>query len=511
MSANSTRRGFLRSAAAMPLIASAAAPSRFALGADSRTLTIAYHTALPGLDPTRDAQTSNPAVQSIYKSIFDPYIDQNPDLSLRPGILTKWGWGAERRSIVLTMRRGAVWHDGTPVTPADLVWSLERAADPKTGNPMGFVWKKLGAARINGDTVTVELKEPEPAMLKWLAFLTAYILPRKAFTQAGPERWDERPVGSGPYRVEKFERNGYIRLKAFPQYWGPKPAFETVIFKFVPDPATRVAEVESGSSDLTLEMPFEEFDRLRAKPGLVGVTTPVSDVGLLLLSNKAPLLDRNVRLAVAHAIDKKTLIDKLLRGYGTPLDTLQAPQYEAYDASIKVGFDPDKAKALLARSGYSPANPVRMKIQTTRGYKAKDYEIVQAVAGMWRKVGIEADIEVVEIARHFELQLRGELPPAAFYHWGNAIGDPSTSTGASMVGPFATWRTPEVESRVLPLLAEMDEPKRIAGYKAVDRYLAEEGIALPLLQYVQPVVHRKGLEFTPHVAGTVLPQNVRPV
>ena len=365
-----TRRGFLRTAAALPLLGSAIAHAQ-----DARTLTIAYHTALPGLDPTRNAQTSNPAVQSIYKAIFDTYVDQNPDLSLKPGIVTKWGWGADRRSIVLTLRRGALWHDGTPVTPEDLVWSLERAADPKTGNPMHFVWKKLGRTRIDGDTVTVELKEPEPAILKWLCFLTAYILPRKAFTEAGPEGWDDKPIGSGPYRVEKFERNGYIRLKAFPQYWGPKPAFETVIFKFVPDPATRVAEVESGSSDLTLEVPFEEFDRLRALPNLVGVTTPVSDVGLLLLSNKAPLLDRNVRLAVSHAIDKKTLIDKLLRGYGTPLDTLQAPQYAAYDSSIKVGYDPEKAKALLAASGYSTTKPVRMKVQTTRGYKAKDYEM----------------------------------------------------------------------------------------------------------------------------------------
>lgn len=411
------RRGFLRTAAALPLLGSTIAHAQ-----DSSTLTIAYHTALPGLDPTRNAQTSNPAVQSIYKAIFDPYIDQNPDLSLKPGILTKWGWAADRRGIVLTMRRGAVWHDGSPVMPEDLVWSLERAADPKTGNPMNFVWKKLGRARIDGDTVTVELKEPEPAMLKWMAFLTAYILPRRAFTEAGPDGWDDKPIGSGPYRVEKF--------------------------------------------------------------------------------------DRTVRLAVSHAIDKKTLIDKLLRGYGMPLDTLQAPQYAAYDASIKVGYDPEKAKALLARSGYSTANPVRMKVQTTRGYKAKDYEMVQAVVGMWRKVGIEADIEVVEIARHFELQLRGELPPAAFHHWGNAIGDPSTSTGASMVGPFATWRTADVESRVLPLLTETDEGKRIAGYRAVDRFLAEEGIALPLLQYVQPVVHRRGLEFTPHVAGVVLPHNV---
>ena len=233
---------------------------------------------------------------------------------------------------------------------------------------------------------------------------------------------------------------------------------------------------------------------------------------MIFISNKEPMLDENVRLAMIHAVDKKAIVDKLLLGYGVPIDTLQAPQYAAFDKRITVKYDPNAAKALLAKSGYSTAKPVKFTIQTTRGYKPKDYEMIQAIVGMWRKVGIEANIETYEIAKHFELRARHELAPAAFYNWGNAIGDPATSTGFSMFShsPHSAWRTEDVDKLIGPLWGEKDEAKRIAGYQVADRYIAEHGLVLPLLQYVQPVVYRKGLKFTPHIAGFVLPQNVAP-
>lgn len=509
-----SRRRFLQASGATALSATSIAgllQGGFAHAQSGGTLTIAYNTALPSLDPTNSAKTSSPAVQSIFKAIFDPYIGQNPDLSFGPGALTKWGWNKEKSAIELTLRKGMLWHDGSPVTTRDLAWSLERAGDEKNGNPMQFMWRKLGGFRVRGDTVTVQVKEFEPALLKWLGFLTAYIMPEKAFTASGGGAgWDAKPVGSGPYRVEKFERDAYIRLKAFPGYWGPKPAFETVVFKFVPDPASRIAEIESGKSDMTLEVPYEEYDRLIAKPGLTGVAYPMSDIAILFITDREPMLDRNVRLAAAHAIDKKALVDKLMRGYGRPLDTLQAPEYAAYDPSIRVKYDPELARQLLAKSGFSPSKPVRFTVQTTRGYKPKDYESVAAIAAMWKKVGIEADIEVLDVAKHFDLQLQHALAPVSFYNWGNSIGDPSTSTGFAFIGPFAVWRSPDVEKMVGPLFVERDEGKRIAGYKAVDRYLAEQGYVIPLLQYYQPVVHKKSITFTPHGAGTIAPQSIRP-
>ena len=222
------------------------------------------------------------------------------------------------------------------------------------------------------------------------------------------------------------------------------------------------------------------------------------------------MLDRNVRLAAHHAIDKNAIVEALLRGYGVPIDTLQAPEYAAFDSSITVAYDPAKAEELLKASGFSKDNPVRFKLQTTRGFKPKDYEMIQAIVGMWRKVGIEAEIEVYEIAKHYELRAADQLAPAAFYNWGNSIGDPSTSTGFAMFGPspHSVWDGKDMIDMIGPLWGEKDEAKRIDGYKAVDRYIAENGLVIPLLQYVQPIVHKASLTVVPHVSGALQPHRI---
>ena len=505
-----TRRAALKLAGAGALALPAMPFVSRSASADGKTLTIAYNVNLPSWDPTVGPSAVNPTIQSFYKSVFDQYIDQNADLSFKPGLLTKWGWNDDKSKIMLQLRDGAFWHDGSPVTAEDVVWSLERAGDPKSGNPIQFVWGKIGNFKIDGNTITADVKEFEPALFKWMAFLTGYVLPKKAYMAAGAEGFEKKPIGSGPYMVDHFEANSFVRLKTFPQYWGPKPAFDTVVFKFVTVSTSRVAEVESGSSDLTLEIPYEEYDRLKAKPGLAGVTTPVSDIAMIFITNVAPMLDKNVRLGLIHAVDKQLIVKKLLRGYGVPIDTLEAPQYAAFDPGIKVAHDANLAKSLLAKAGFSPNNPVRFTIQTTRGFKAKDYEMIQAIVGMWRQVGAEATIETYEIAKHYELRAQHRLAPAAFYNWGNSIGDPSTSTGFAMFGPspHSAWKTADLDARIAPLWGEKDEAKRIAGYKAVDAYIAEEGLVLPLLQYVQPIIHRDTIKVAPQVSGYLLPQLV---
>ena len=110
----------------------------------SDKLTIAFNVNLPSFDPTVGPSAVNPTIQAIYRAIFDQYVGQNPDLSFAPGLLTKWGWNDDKTKVWMDVREGVVWHDGSPLTPDDVVWSLERAGDPKTGNPIQFVW---GASR----------------------------------------------------------------------------------------------------------------------------------------------------------------------------------------------------------------------------------------------------------------------------------------------------------------------------------------------------------------------------
>ena len=485
--------------------------SRQARAAIGDTLTIAYHVAPPSWDPTVGPSSVNPGLQSIYKSVFDQYIEQNPDLSFGPGILTEWGWNEDRTKVSMTVRDGVKWHDGKALTAEDVVWNLKRVADPETGNVVQVVWASLDNFQVDGNRITADVKQYVPDLFKWMAFLTGYLLPPQYYEEVGAEGFEKKPIGSGPYMVDRYEPNAFLRLKRNPDYWGGEPAFENVIFKFVTDPSSRVAEIESGGSDLTLEVPFEEFDRLKAKDGLVGVATPVSDVALIFFNDTGPMEDANVRKALVHAVNKKAIVDRLLRGYGVPLDTLEAPEYDAYDPDIKVPYDPELAKTLLAESGYSKENPVRFKIQATRGYRPKDYEIVQAVVGMWRKVGVEAEIEVYEIAKHFELRAQDKLDPAAFYVWGNASGDPNNSTGFAMFGPspHSVWDTEDLDGMLAPVMfGEKDDEKRMAGWNKALRYIAENAYVLPLLQYVQPVVHRAELGFTPYTANFVLPHKI---
>ena len=509
------RRDALRLGAVSAIAASpiGAVLSRHAYAAASDTLTIAYNVSLPSWDPTSGPSSVNPTLQSVWKAVFDQYIDQKSDLSFAPGLLTKWGWNADKTKVDMEVREGAFWHDGKPVTAEDVVWNLKRAADPKTGNPVGgLIWGSIENVKADGRRITADVKQYVADLFKWMAFLTGYVLPPHHYDKVGAEGFEKQPIGSGPYMVQEFVRGSFVKLRAFDKYWGPKPAFKEVTIKFVTDPSARVAEIESGSSDLTLALPFEEYDRLRAKPGLAGVTTPVSDIAMIFINDVEPMLDANVRMAAVHAIDKAVIVKRLLRGYGVALDTLQTPQYAAFDASIKVKHDIALARALLAKSGFGPDKPVRFKIQTTKGYLPKDYETVQAIVGMWRKVGIEAEVEVYEIAKHYELRTQDKLAPMAFYNWGDAIGDPNDSTGFAMFGPspHSAWKSKDLDAMIGPLWGEKDEAKRIAGWKNVDRYVAANALVLPLYQQVQPVIFKKSLKFKPHVAGFVLPQAVTP-
>ncbi|MBC7285081.1 ABC transporter substrate-binding protein [Hoeflea sp.] len=503
-----TRRTVLKGTTAALAIAAFAGPS-FAQAIDE--LVIAYNVNLPSWDPTVGPSAVNPTIQGIYQSVFDQFILQQPDLSPAPGLLTEWGWNDDKTKVTMTVREGVTWHDGSPFTAEDVAWSLTRAADEATGNPIQFIWSTLANIKAEGNVVTADVARFEPTIFKWMYFLTGYVLPKAYYEKVGAEGFEAAPIGTGPYMVDKFERNAFVRLKANPNYWGGKPDFETVTIKFVTDAASRVAEIESGNSHVTLEMPYEEYDRLKGGDKIAGTATPISDIGMIFLNDIDAMLDPNVRMAAAMSIDKQLIIDRLLSGYGVAIDTLQTPEYEAYDASIKVPYDPEKAKELLAASGFSPENPVKFKIQTTRGFKPKDYEMVQAIVGLWRKIGIEAEIEVYEIAKHYELRAADQLAPAAFYNWGNSVGDPTTSTGFAMFGPspHSVWDGQDLIDMIGPLWGEADEGKRIEGWKAVDKYIAENALVIPLLQYVQPILHASSVSVTPHASGALLPHLIK--
>ena len=244
MQSRFTRRsalGVMGAAATLPLIGR---PFQ-ALAADPSTVTIAYNVNLPSFDPTVGASAVNPTIQALYQSIFDPYIAQNPDLTFKPGLLTKWGWSDDKKQIQMEVREGATWHNGDPVTAEDVVWSLERAGKPKDrqSDPVHLVEDRQLQDRRQQDHRRRARSSSRPSSSGW-ASSPATSCPRNTTRASAPEGFEKKPIGSGPYMVDEFQQNAFLRLKANAKYWGGKPAFDTVIFKFVPDATSRVAEVE---------------------------------------------------------------------------------------------------------------------------------------------------------------------------------------------------------------------------------------------------------------------------
>ncbi|HEY5607153.1 MAG TPA: ABC transporter substrate-binding protein [Alphaproteobacteria bacterium] len=509
-----TRRQIIRAAGAsaltLPSLNTLLWPRR-ARAAIGDTLTIAYNAAPAGWDPNTGPQTTSPGNQSIYRSIFDPYVTQRADLTLGPGVCEEFGWNADKSSIRFKLREGVKWQDGRVMTPEDIAWNLERLTDPKGGGPLQSIFASIKNLKVAGRDITFDVTPWRANMLERMSFLGIYLIPPHYYKQVGKDGFEKKPMGSGPYVFDHYERGSFLRLKAFKDYWGGAPPFETVIFKFVTDASSRVAEVERGTSDITLDVPYEEYDRLRAKPGLAGDCSPISDIAMVFINNEGAFADANVRKAAVHAVDKRTIVERLHRGYATPIDTLLAPQYGAYDPSIKTTYDPKLAAELLAKSGYSREKPIELTFQTTRGYKPKDYETVQAITEMWRRVGIKANIEVYEIAKHFELRAAHKLAPAAFYNWGNSTADPESSLGSALFtnSPHSSWKGKDLDERLIPLFTEKDTAKRFAGYKALNRYVAENAYVLPLFQFYLPVVYKAELGFKPHAAGYLLPFTMR--
>ncbi len=218
-----------------------------------------------------------------------------------------------------------------------------------------------------------------------------------------------------------------------------------------------------------------------------------------------------MRLAAHHAIDKKALSQAFYGGAAVPLSVVAPPDTPGYVRRLLLRLTIlEAAKKLLAASGYSTAKPAKIKLATTNGQFPGDYDMARAIVQMWKKVGIDADIEIVEYSKYFELNRGNKLPEATLYSWDNATGDPEMFTGYLLNPhlPFSAWKEKEIGDDVAALFAIADYDKRIAGYKEINKKAVEYGAIIPLLQSVITVVRKKDINFVHYKNGWILADTI---
>jgi len=319
------------------------------------------------------------------------------------------------------------------------------------------------------------------------------------------------PLGTGPYKLVDYQLNARTVLERNDSYWGPKPAIKRVTFEIIKDPSARVAAVQSGQVDLTINVPVREVKRLESDPNLAGEINPITRVILLHCRNDQGFADQNVRLAAHHAIDKAALSKAFYGGAAVPLSVPTTPGTPGDLPDFKFAYDPEESKKLLAKSGYSADKPAKITFGSTNGHFPSDYDIARAIVAMLKKVGIDAELETIEYSKYFQLNRGGKLPDATLYSWDNATGDPEIFAGYLLNAkmPFSAFKDPVVSDKVGALFAVTDYPARVAGYKEVEKFAVEYGATIPLLQSVLTLVRKKKLTYEKYGNGWVLADTMK--
>ncbi len=499
------RRAFLQMATA----ASVAAPFVRGAAAAADAATIGWPNDVPSWDPN---QRFTPDAQPIFKAVYDQPLDQDTQLKLVPHLIKRWELAPDATSMAVELRDDVTFHNGDKMTAEDFRYTfLERI---KSGVKLDTAnsWKKVDDIVIESPTkATMKFNAPNPTAPQWMAFLGSYIVPKKYIESGGLENFQKKPVGTGPYKLAEYELNSRIVLERNDQYWGPKAKVARITIQIIKDPSARVAAIQSGQADFTLNVPVREVQRFQGQSGFAAELNPITRVILLQVRADLNFADQNVRLAAHHAIDKAALSKAFYGGAAVPLSVVATPGSPGYLPDFTFKYDAELAKELLKKSGHGPDNPVKIGLAATNGQFPSDYDIARAIVQMWQKVGIEADLQVIEYAKYFELNRASKLPEATLYSWDNATGDPEIFSGYLLNPklPFSAWKDEAVGGQVLKLFNVADYNARIAGYREVERFAVEQGATIPLLQSVLTVVRKRNLQYAKYGNGWVLPQTLQ--
>jgi peptide/nickel transport system substrate-binding protein len=490
-----TRRSAMLAATSL-----AVAPSVARAQKAADTLRIQFVDAVPNVDMYFNSQRTG---LILAHEAWDMLVHRDPaTFHIKPSLATEWKF-ADASTLDLTIRQGVKFHDGSPLSADDVVYTINMVSDPasKVATPSNYSWIKK--AEKTGDfAVRIHMSRPTPAALEYLAMVTP-IHPKAYREKVGPEGFAAKPVGAGPYKIIKNEQGKEVVFERFADYWAGspkgKPAIKTLHVRFVPDLATEVTELLARRTDWIWNINPDQTASINKVPYLQAVRQESMRVGYLQIDAAGrtgagnPLTKLKVRQAIFHAINRKEFADKLVQG-GSRVPP--APCFPSQfgcdaDAAVKYDYDPKKAKALLAEAGYPDGFDTEMVtyVQPT-SWPAAIQSYLQAV-------GIRAKINQLQVAPAIDKSHRGEAP-LYMGSWGSySINDVSAILPV-MFGKGAAdhySRAPELEKLVAAGGSTADKEDRLDAYSAAIKIETEKAYWLPINTYVNTYAFSKELDF----------------
>ena len=379
----------------------AAAIALLPMGALAQTsITIGMQLEPPNLDPTGGAAAAIDEV--VYANVFEGLTRYQADGSIAPALAKSWEISEDGTEYTFMLNEGVTFHDGTTMDAEDVKFSLDRARAEDSTNAQKALFAGIEAVDvIDPLTVKVTLSAPNGSFITNMAWGDAVIVATESIDEAATN-----PVGTGPFKLDRWVQGDRIELVANPDYWGEKPALESATFKFISEPTAAFAAVMGGEVDAFPTFPApENLIQFEADPRFNVVVGSTEGETILSTNNKSPkLMDVRVRKAIAHAINRQDIIDGAMFGFGTPIGTHFPPHHPDYvDLTGNSAYDPELSKQLLAEAGVENLT-LTLKLPPP-SYARRGGEII---AAQLREVGIETEISNLEWAQWLEQVFRGK-------------------------------------------------------------------------------------------------------
>lgn len=447
------------------------------------TLTVSQGVDVGTLDPLR--RTITPTTNADLQ-MFDTLLrhDTNgklvPELALSYQRIAPTIWEFK-------LRKGVKFWNGDPLTSADVKFTIDKIKDPAELSEQ--------VPRVN---TIARVETPDPYTVRYVTTRPVAVIPgnpwqifivdAKYWQAHGDAYQVEHPMGSGPFVYTSWRKDEQLEMAANPSFWRGKPAFDRLIFKPIPEAASRVAALRTGETDVITNVPAQYQLQLVGGRN-TRLTSARSDRVLYVgfnMTKPGPQNNKLVRQAFNYAIDKKALVNGVLGGRGYVIATPLPPNFVGYDAAIPAyDYDPEKAKALLAKAGFPGGKGLEFTINAPTGRYNKDKELGEAIAGQLAAIGVKADARIQEWGTYFTQVGQRALTPAYMLGWGNDSFDADNtltsllSTGARL----SPYSNPELDKLIENARFELDPKKRDAVYAKALAIVHEEAPWIFLFQY----------------------------
>src|SRR5216684_7855604 len=432
-------------------------------------------------------------------NLFDNLTSRHPDGKLYPGLATEWKLEGQT-TWTFKLRQGVKWHNGDPFSSADAKFSIERTYDPNTKTRVNTVFTTVDRIEApDPATLIIHTKKPDPLLPARLGFYGGQIVPKKYLESVGSDTFNTKPVGTGPVRLTSWVKDDRAVFDANPDYWGGRVDFDRLIVRALPEMAPRVAALLKGEVDLITQVPPDQGERIKANPGTVLSGALYGGLYVLAVNSKRPPLDNPlVKQALSLAIDRETIVKELWRGRGVVPNGPIAKGDNHFDASLPpLAYSPKEARDRLKKAGYKGEE---IYLETTVAYVSQDKPMAEAVAAMWKDVGINAKVEVLEYSVRAQKSREKTFKGMWWSDPTSTLGDPDGMMWRLLGpgGPMDYWRDARFDELGNAARFSVDEKFRGEAYKEITRIFLEHLPWIPVIQPYEDYGLQKYLEWTPN-------------